>query len=62
MQIALLISTYNWPESLDLVLKSLIKQTLMPNEILIADDGSAEQTKHLIVDFQNKNNIERRSQ
>jgi glycosyltransferase involved in cell wall biosynthesis len=57
MQIALLISTYNWPESLDLVLKSLIKQTLMPNEILIADDGSAEQTKHLIVDFQKNNNI-----
>jgi len=57
MQIALLISTYNWPESLDLVLKSLIKQTILPNEILIADDGSTEQTKILIVDFQNKNTI-----
>jgi hypothetical protein len=30
----LLISTYNWPESLDLVLKALFFQTHLPNEIL----------------------------
>ncbi|RYY07965.1 MAG: glycosyltransferase [Sphingobacteriaceae bacterium] len=45
---AVLISTYNWPEALELVLLSLLKQTRLPNEILIADDGSAATTKALI--------------
>lgn len=45
---SLVISTYNWPEALDLCLKSCLKQTLLPDEILIADDGSNEHTAHLI--------------
>lgn len=57
MRVALLISTYNWPESLELVLRSLLLQSLLPDEVLIADDGSSEQTKKLIEDFQNSNNI-----
>ena len=49
---ALLISTYNWTESLDLVLRSVIDQTQLPNEILIADDGSCNETQHLIAVYQ----------
>jgi hypothetical protein len=49
MKTALLISTYNWPEALELVLKSLEVQTVKPNEVLIADDGSTGETK-LIID------------
>lgn len=45
---ALLISTYNWPEALDLALSSVLIQTEMPDEILIADDGSTESTKLVI--------------
>ena len=45
MKIALLISTNNWPESLDLVMKSAFFQTHLPNEILIADDGSRDENK-----------------
>ena len=45
MKIALLISTYNWPESLDLVMKSAFSQTHLPNEILITDDGSRDENK-----------------
>ena len=48
MTVSLIISTYNWPEALDLVFKSVLRQSLMPNEIVIADDGSSEQTKNLI--------------
>lgn len=48
MKAALLISTYNWPEALNLVLKSVQKQTVQPHEILIADDGSTEETRKLI--------------
>lgn len=50
--VALLIATYNWPEALNLVLQSALKQTKLPNEILIADDGSKEETKNLIEKFQ----------
>src|SRR5690606_38407098 len=50
----LLISTYNWPEALELVLMSANNQTQPPDEILIADDGSSEETKDLIENFQKK--------
>lgn len=49
---ALLISTYNWPEALRLVLESVLRQTRLPDEVLIADDGSGEETRALIADFQ----------
>lgn len=51
MDIALLISTYNWPEALDLVLRSVVRQSRQPDEVLIADDGSDEQTAELIGDY-----------
>lgn len=47
----LLISTYNWPEALHLVLKSVLSQSVMPDEVIIADDGSQEQTRNLIDAF-----------
>lgn len=51
MKTALLISTYNWPEALGVVLQSLSRQTRFPAEVLIADDGSREETKNLINKF-----------
>lgn len=54
MKTSLLISTYNWPEALELVLLSVNNQTEKPDEILIADDGSSEETKSLIKEFQKK--------
>ncbi len=54
MRTALLISTYNWPEALELVLLSVVNQSVNPDEILIADDGSTKITKQLIEDFQRK--------
>lgn len=57
MKTALLISTYNWPEALELVLKSTLNQTIYPDEILIADDGSNEKTKELIDSFSKDNKL-----
>lgn len=57
MKSSLLISTYNWPEALELVLLSLENQSVKPDEVLIADDGSREDTKELIETFQGKSNI-----
>ncbi|WP_109699594.1 glycosyltransferase family 2 protein [Chitinophaga deserti] len=46
--VGLLISTYNWPRALDAVLKSAMRQTRMPDEIIIADDGSGVATEAII--------------
>lgn len=48
MSTTLLISTYNWPEALELVLLSVKRQSFLPNEVVIADDGSTEETSKLI--------------
>ena len=48
ISVSLIISTYNWPQALELVLRSVAKQTILPNEVIIADDGSTEDTKQLI--------------
>lgn len=52
INVAILISTYNWKSALNLVLQSVLKQTVLPNEILIADDGSRQDTEQLIRQFQ----------
>ncbi|MBO3116193.1 glycosyltransferase family 2 protein [Winogradskyella sp. DF17] len=57
MKSSLVISTYNWPKALQLVLKSLNAQTRMPNELIIADDGSTGATKKLIAEFKNTTKI-----
>ena len=44
MKTSLIVSTYNWPEALQISLKSIFKQTILPDEIVIADDGSTHQT------------------
>lgn len=51
---SLIASTYNWPEALELLLLSVLNQTVFPNEVIIADDGSREDTKKLIEEFQQK--------
>lgn len=48
MKTSLLISTYNWPEALDICLKSVMEQKVLPDEILIADDGSKQPTFDII--------------
>jgi len=50
-KVALLISTYNWPEALELVLKSVSAQSIKPDELLLANDGSKEETTQLIEAF-----------
>ena len=49
--ISILLATYNWPQALKLCLESLATQTDKNFEIIIADDGSSESTKQVIVSF-----------
>lgn len=44
----LIISTYNWPEALELCICSVARQSVLPDEVIIADDGSDERTAQLI--------------
>lgn len=46
--ISILLATYNWPQALKLCLESLATQTDHHFEIIIADDGSTDNTKRLI--------------
>ncbi|KAA6225876.1 glycosyltransferase [Campylobacter sp. LR196d] len=48
---SLIITTYNQKERLNLVLNSVKNLTPSPNEVIIADDGSKEDTKELINKF-----------
>lgn len=57
MKTALLISTYNWPEALELILKSVSIQSQFPDEVIIADDGSNEVTKELIEKYKEHTNL-----
>jgi glycosyltransferase involved in cell wall biosynthesis len=51
-KVSLIVSTYNRPEALNLCLQSIARQTVLPDEVIIGDDGSAEPTRRLIESFQ----------
>ena len=57
MQISLIITTYNRPDALFNVLKSVENQNKLPDEVIIADDGSAETTRTLIEGFKSKSKL-----
>lgn len=49
---SLVTPTYNWSEALELLLLSVKNQSVLPNEVIIADDGSKPETTALIKRFQ----------
>ena len=57
MKTTLLISTYNRPDALRLCLLSAFRQTLLPDEILVGDDGSTEETAHLIEEMKQRSPV-----
>ena len=46
--ISLIITTYNWPGALKITLGSVLGQTRLPEEIIVADDGSGPETAHVV--------------
>lgn len=54
---SLIISTYNWPSALNLCLQSVLQQSVLPDEVIIADDGSTDDTRQLISSFIRKSPI-----
>ncbi|MCG2618002.1 glycosyltransferase family 2 protein [Terrimonas sp. NA20] len=54
---SIIISTYNWPEALELCLNSILLQTELPGEIVIADDGSGSPTRQVVDAFKNRSPV-----
>lgn len=51
MKVSVIVPTYNRPEALRLCLASLAGQTRLPDEVLVADDGSGPETARTISEF-----------
>ena len=49
---SLVTPTYNWPQALELLLLSVKNQSVFPDEIIVADDGSQKETEELVKEFQ----------
>jgi len=52
LNISVVVTTYNRPDALELVLNALAAQTQLPNEVIVADDGSSKSTTELISKLQ----------
>jgi len=48
MKCSVIVPTYNRPAALKLCLLSLTRQSRLPDEVLIADDGSGQETRDLV--------------
>jgi len=57
MKISLLISTFNRPDALALCLESVLNQRDLPDEVLIADDGSDKETTEIIDSYRSRLDI-----
>ncbi len=48
MEVSLIITTYNWPEGLKVTLESVLRQSRVPDEVIVADDGSNSRTAEMV--------------
>ncbi len=51
MSCSIIVSTYNRPDALQLTLESIERQSVLPNEVIVADDGSGPETLAIIQKF-----------
>ena len=45
---SLIVTTYKWPEALRATLRSILKQSVKPNQVVVADDGSSPETAEVV--------------
>lgn len=46
--VSLIVTTYEWPPALACVLASVARQSRLPDEVIVADDGSGAETQALL--------------
>jgi glycosyltransferase involved in cell wall biosynthesis len=51
-KISVIVPTYNRPKALKLCVMSLACQSVLPSEVLIADDGSEDETRNTVLEMQ----------
>ena len=54
MTVSLVFPTYNWPEALEMIFLSLKSQSMLPDELVIADDGSTAETRAMIEKYRSQ--------
>lgn len=54
MHLSLLVATFNRPDALACVLASIERQSVLPDELIVADDGSGPDTRALIERFRQR--------
>jgi glycosyltransferase involved in cell wall biosynthesis len=54
MRLTLLLTTFERPDALACVLASVEQQSQLPDEVIIADDGSGPSTRRVVEDFQRR--------
>lgn len=52
MKVSLVISTYNRPDALEVCLKSIAALRKLPDEVIVGDDGSGQETREVVERFQ----------
>lgn len=57
MSISVIVITLNRAESLQEALRSLIRQERQPDEVIVVDNGSTDNTKEVVLNFKDKLNI-----
>lgn len=57
MNVSVIVTTYNWPEALRLTLLSVLAQSRSPEELVIADDGSGEETARAVKSVLNSSGL-----
>jgi len=57
LKVSVIVSTYNRPDALELTIVSLVRQSHLPSEIIISDDGSTSETEELIQKLNNEIDI-----
>ena len=55
---SIIVSTYNRPDALGKCVESIFYQSTLPDEIIIADDGSGEETQTMVQDLQRKSPVQ----
>ncbi len=57
MKCSLIITTYNWPEALELSLRSALAQSEPPDEVIVADDGSGQATAEVVARYASSSSV-----
>jgi len=53
----IIVTTYNWPDALRLSLCSILEQSIKPDQVIVADDGSGPDTTKAVEDILTPSNL-----